>query len=72
MSLYILFSNVSTYSPNYTRIHVKNVKNVKNLLNLTKCELDGFDCLLANKMPRLSEGLILHVRQHEIVWKYEI
>ena len=21
-------------------------------------------------MPRLSEGLILHVRQHEIVWKY--
>ena len=24
------------------------------------------------KMPRLSEGLILHVRQHEIVWKYII
>ena len=23
-------------------------------------------------MPRLSEGLILHVRQHEIVWKYII
>ena len=22
------------------------------------------------RMPRLSEGLILHVRQHEIVWKY--
>ena len=21
-------------------------------------------------MPRLSEGLILHVRQHAIVWKY--
>ena len=21
-------------------------------------------------MPRLSEGLILHVRQHEILWKY--
>ena len=24
------------------------------------------------RMPRLSEGLILHVRQHEIVWKYII
>ena len=24
------------------------------------------------RMPRLSEGLILHVRQHEIVWKYLI
>ena len=24
------------------------------------------------KMPRLSEGLILHVRQREIVWKYKI
>ena len=24
------------------------------------------------RMPRLSEGLILHVRQHEIVWKYKI
>ena len=23
-------------------------------------------------MPRLSEGLILHVRQHQIVWKYTI
>ena len=22
------------------------------------------------RLPRLSEGLILHVRQHEIVWKY--
>ena len=24
------------------------------------------------RMPRLSEGLIFHVRQHEIVWKYII
>ena len=24
------------------------------------------------RMPRLSEGLILHARQHEIVWKYII
>ena len=24
------------------------------------------------RMPRLSEGLILHVRRHEIVWKYII
>ena len=44
----------------------------RNLLNLTKCELDGFDFCLRIRMPRLSEGLILHVRQHEIVWHYII
>ena len=44
----------------------------RNLLNLTKCELDGFDFCLRIRLPRLSEELILHVRQHEIVWKYII
>ena len=34
----------------------------RNLLNLTKCELDCFDFCLRLRMPRLSEGLILHVR----------
>ena len=43
MSLYILFSNFSAYSPNFTRIHVEL------FLNMTKCGLDGFDFLLANK-----------------------
>ena len=58
VSLYILFSNFSTCSPNYTRIHVEI--------------LDGFDFCLRIRMPRLPEGLILQVRQHEIVWKYII
>ena len=44
----------------------------RNLLNLTKCELDAFDFCLRIRMPRLSKRLILHVRQHEIVWKYII
>ena len=44
----------------------------RNLLILTKCELDGFDFYLRIRMLRLSEGLILHVRQHETVWKYII
>ena len=39
----------------------------RNLLNLTNGELDGFDVCLRIRMPRLSEMLILHVRQHEIV-----
>ena len=34
--------------------------------------IDGFEFCLRLRMPRLSEGLILHVRQHEIVWKYII
>ena len=49
-----------------------NSDTCRNLLNLTKCELDGFDFCLRIRMPRLSGGLILHVRQHEIVWKYII
>ena len=32
--------------------------------------LDGLDFCVRIRMLRLSEGLILHVRQHEIVWKY--
>ena len=36
MSLYILVSKLHS-------------DTFRNLLNLTKCELDGFDCLLANK-----------------------
>ena len=40
--------------------------------SVTKCELDDFDFCLRVRMPRLSEGLILHVRQREIVWKYII
>ena len=44
----------------------------RNLLNLTKRELDAFDFCLRIRMHRLSEGLILHVRQHEIAWKYII
>ena len=43
----------------------------RNLLNLTK-QIDSFDFCLRIRMPRLSKGLIFHVRQHEIVWKYII
>ena len=66
VSLYILFSKFSTYSPNYTRIHVEIFWTWLrvNWMVLIFC--------LRIKMPRLSEGLILHVRQQEIVWKYII
>ena len=53
----------STYSP-------KHSNTCRNLLNLTNCELDCFDFCLRIRIPCLSEGLIPHVRQHKIVWKY--
>ena len=64
---------INTVQQFFHVIAILHSDTCRNLLNLTTCELDGFDFFcLRIRMPRLSEGLILHVRQHEIVWKYII
>ena len=54
----------------FPRAHQMHSNACRNLLNLTKYELDGFAFCLRIRMHCFSEGLILHVRQHGIVWKY--